>query len=64
MSEEQLNQAFDRFYRVDKARSRKTEGTGLGLAIVKNIIHLHKGRITVKTGLQEGTTISIHLPKE
>lgn len=64
MSEEQLNQAFDRFYRVDKARSRKTEGTGLGLAIVKNIIHLHKGNITVKTGLQEGTTISIHLPKE
>ena len=52
----------DRFYRVDKARSRKLGGTGLGLAIVKHIVQSHKGRIDVESKVGEGSIFSIILP--
>ncbi len=55
---------FDRFYRVDKSRSRKTGGTGLGLAITKQIINLHKGKLQVSSKIKKGTTFKIVLPFE
>ena len=61
--EEHLPRLFERFYRVDKARSRQEGGTGLGLAIVKHIVQSHKGRIDVDSRLNEGTTFSIRLPE-
>lgn len=53
---------FDRFYRVDKARSRETGGTGLGLAITKSVIQMHNGAIRVYSKLNEGTTFSVRIP--
>lgn len=61
---ESLPRLFDRFYVVDKSRNRKMGGTGLGLAIVKHIVNLHKGVITVKSGIDEGTRFIITLPQE
>jgi two-component system phosphate regulon sensor histidine kinase PhoR len=58
-----LERLFERFYRVDRARSRDMGGTGLGLAIVKHLALLHGGEVTVTSELGKGTTFSIHLPK-
>jgi two-component system phosphate regulon sensor histidine kinase PhoR len=63
IEEKHLPRLFERFYRVDKARSRKLGGTGLGLAIVKHIVQAHRGRVTVESAPNEGSTFSIHLPK-
>lgn len=59
---EHINRIFERFYVVDKSRSKKSGGTGLGLAIVKHITVLHDGKITVKSLPNQGTTFSIELP--
>ncbi len=59
---EHLARIFERFYRVDKARSRKVGGTGLGLAIVKHIANAHGGRVEVESSPGKGSTFSIHLP--
>jgi len=59
---EHLDRIFERFYRVDKARSRKLGGTGLGLAIVKHIALAHGGRVAVQSQVGQGSTFSIYLP--
>ena len=59
---EHLPRIFERFYRVDKGRSRKLGGTGLGLAIVKHIVQAHHGRVTVKSTPAVGSVFTIHLP--
>jgi len=58
-----LERLFERFYRVDRARSRELGGTGLGLAIVKHLALLHGGEVTVESELGKGSTFSLHLPK-
>lgn len=59
-----VDKVFDRFYRVDKARSRESGGTGLGLSIVKDMVELHKGKILVDSKEGEGTTFILILPKK
>jgi two-component system phosphate regulon sensor histidine kinase PhoR len=57
-----LPHIFERFYRVDKGRSREKGGTGLGLSIVKHIVQLHQGRVWVESAPGKGTTFSFSLP--
>ena len=61
--EKDIDRIFERFYRVDKSRSKEKGGTGLGLAIVKHIIYNNRGKITVNSKVGEGTAFVIHLPK-
>lgn len=60
--EEYKDEIFDRFYRIDKSRSRNKGGYGLGLAIAKAIVKEHKGKISVKSVLDESTTFTVELP--
>jgi two-component system, OmpR family, phosphate regulon sensor histidine kinase PhoR len=60
---EHLPRLFERFYRVDKARSRDLGGTGLGLAIVKHITQAHGGSVSVDSVVGRGSTFRIHLPR-
>ncbi len=62
INKEDIPRLFERFYRVDKARSRKLGGTGLGLAIVKHIMQAHGGSVTVASNPGEGSTFTLHLP--
>ncbi|MTI81380.1 MAG: HAMP domain-containing protein [Firmicutes bacterium] len=59
---EELEQIWERFYKVDKSRARKTQGTGLGLAIAKKIIELHNGNITAESAVGKGSTFTAILP--
>ena len=59
---EDIEKIFDRFYRVDKARSRKTGGSGLGLAMVKQIVDLHQGDISVTSFVNQGSRFVVRIP--
>ena len=61
---EHLSRIFERFYRVEKSRSKEQGGTGLGLAIVKHILNAHKSKITVRSRLEKGTEFSFKLDRE
>lgn len=60
--EHELERVFERFYRVDRARSRQTGGTGLGLSIVKHVAASHKGAVTVRSVQGAGSTFTLRLP--
>ncbi len=63
IAEEHLPRIFERFYRVDKSRSREIGGTGLGLAIVKHIVKAHMGNVSVTSAPDRGSSFFIHLPE-
>ena len=62
IAEKDLPRLTERFYRVDKARSRELGGTGLGLAIVKHIVQAHEGDMKIESALNKGTTVRVYLP--
>ena len=59
-----LDRIFERFYRVDKARSRERGGTGLGLAIVKHIAQVHGGQVSVTSTVGQGSTFTVYIPRD
>jgi two-component system phosphate regulon sensor histidine kinase PhoR len=62
--EKDIPRLTERFYRVDKARSRELGGTGLGLAIVKHIVQAHQGQLKIESKIQQGTTVRVFFPAE
>ena len=62
IAEKDLNRIFERFYRVDKARTREMGGTGLGLSIAKEILDQNSGSIDIKSKFGEGTEVVIKVP--
>jgi two-component system phosphate regulon sensor histidine kinase PhoR len=63
IAREHLPRLTERFYRVDKGRSRAVGGTGLGLAIVKHIVNRHRGQLLIESEVGLGTTVSVWLPQ-
>ena len=63
ISEEDQSRIFERFYRVDKSRSKEVGGTGLGLSIVKHGLMIHRAKLELSSTLGKGTTFTVHFPK-
>jgi two-component system phosphate regulon sensor histidine kinase PhoR len=63
ISPEHISRLTERFYRVDKSRSRETQGTGLGLAIVKHVLLRHGGTLSIKSESGKGSNFTVSLPK-
>jgi two-component system OmpR family sensor kinase len=64
MRPDQAQRAFERFWRADQSRARKTGGAGLGLAVVQSTIATHGGTVELRTDVNAGTTVTLHLPEQ